>query len=1241
MVNDFLNWAWARHDNLLSSYIRPLFVLPFCYFAYRKSAWGVALTIVAVFSSMFWFPPLAATDPRAAAFLAMERRYITGSWTLNKDAMTALVPVWFIALAWAFWRRSWPAGFLVIDLGALLKVIWSSYFAGSGALSIIPAVGLGALVINGVMLYAYQRVRRRAGDANKVLHARKIGKKVLAPFHRSRYTADNLDRHCLNGVASAVPRAPPAAIMTRGGKMRRFLLAAFLLAGFIDVLRLGLYDPLHGRAEFSDPDRRLAALLLDLSEQPYVRRWLKRSLQLVQNNLHLAQFVDRVEDNDSPPRRATAEDPFRLTFPHAPNGQAGDFTITLSVIVINNSGADTAGKILVRQDDGGPMEISTNLGVAGEFDFVLPPGEILRLETDGIGDLRVGWIEVVSDVRLSGSGTFSILDAGGAVLSKVGIGDSIRGDQLMIFVDTTQGKNTGFAVCNPDPETAVGLVYELRRLDGTPVASVDDELPPLGQTAQFVTEAFPPAEFPEVDFSNFRGVLVVSSQDVDVSLVTLRTRGVNFTSLQPAGTRSGTSGSESVRLYFARIGDGIFGGLGFQSSVILLNNSASDLTAVVEFFKADGLPLAVRVGAESADRFTVQIPAGGGVELLTDGSTDPGVTGWARVSSAFELDGSATFTITDRTTGAFVSEVGVPDSRLTPVSVVSARELGPISTGVGLTNPADVPVEVRLRLIEGTAQAAPAGDGVVQAAVARRSGFLGERIVELPARGHTAAFVFELFSQVPSVQQRNFEGRLELEAFLSGYGEHFPVPISGITLLARGTLLTSLPTPELVVNFRPVLSLEAGTNLPGATPALCLSWRQQEAEMPVQNALIRIENGELDLSGLAEGESLGRFLLYSGELFVREVDSDGADFYTSITFDGSSEAMPFYGEVVNIPEGGVEVRIENNAVSLEPLLLSSRTTFCLNPGLFRLPHNSSGAIPISERYQSLAGPDELPFTRTVTGTLELEDLAGDRPRIHAVEPHRVVAGRQVLIYGRGFSPVAANNQVLIAGDFNLPGQVEEATTELLTVRLPDRLPGELLSVEVQGARSNTYRFDRAFAPEPAFELSSLQAGQAVVPRIRLLLREGDVTLGRFRIESSGGEWVLDGLEVGRSVGTVRATLAGTDEELEVNDLLVASIEGGTLTLEAVDEDAEVQYLIEITNQGQPSFFFRTASPALFSAVNIVSITFDFEFTAPLFQLPPGGGSGIDFFFSLTSLPERTNIAETELEVEVTRTVTNQ
>ena len=158
-IQDFLTWAWARHHNPLSWYIRPLFVLPYCYFAYKRSGWGIALTIVAVLSSMFWFPAPETTDSRAEAFLAVEQQYITGSWGIGKVAMSALVPAWFIALGAAFWRRSWLAGFLVINVGALLKVAWSFYFGGDTAWSIIPAVGIGALAVNGVMLFAYRRLR--------------------------------------------------------------------------------------------------------------------------------------------------------------------------------------------------------------------------------------------------------------------------------------------------------------------------------------------------------------------------------------------------------------------------------------------------------------------------------------------------------------------------------------------------------------------------------------------------------------------------------------------------------------------------------------------------------------------------------------------------------------------------------------------------------------------------------------------------------------------------------------------------------------------------------------------------------------------------------------------------------------------------------------------------------------------------------------------------------------------------
>lgn len=159
---EFLNWAWARHHNPLSWYIRPLFIVPFCYFAYKKSAWGMALTVMAVTSSMFWFPAPGTPDPTAATFLEVERQWIAGPLTLAQVVLTALIPVWFVALAAAFKRRSWVAAALVIAAGTALKVAWSFYMGGANAWIIVPPVALGNTVVAAVLIYAYWRTEYRS-----------------------------------------------------------------------------------------------------------------------------------------------------------------------------------------------------------------------------------------------------------------------------------------------------------------------------------------------------------------------------------------------------------------------------------------------------------------------------------------------------------------------------------------------------------------------------------------------------------------------------------------------------------------------------------------------------------------------------------------------------------------------------------------------------------------------------------------------------------------------------------------------------------------------------------------------------------------------------------------------------------------------------------------------------------------------------------------------------------------------
>ena len=76
--------------------------------------------------------------------------------------MTALVPIWFAALAWAFRRQSWVGGAIVIAAGTLLKVAWSFRVAGESAWAIVPPVALGTVVCAVVLLLAYVRRERPA-----------------------------------------------------------------------------------------------------------------------------------------------------------------------------------------------------------------------------------------------------------------------------------------------------------------------------------------------------------------------------------------------------------------------------------------------------------------------------------------------------------------------------------------------------------------------------------------------------------------------------------------------------------------------------------------------------------------------------------------------------------------------------------------------------------------------------------------------------------------------------------------------------------------------------------------------------------------------------------------------------------------------------------------------------------------------------------------------------------------------
>jgi hypothetical protein len=142
--------------------------LPFCWFAYKRSLLDIVLTVVALATSTFWFPAPEQPGAGALEYLAMEREYLTGDWTVAKILLGLLAPLSFAALDLAFWKRSVVYGLVLINAMVLIKIAWSFYFGDeSGGLTQLPSAIVGQAVCDAVVLYHMRRLRRRSSEPSR------------------------------------------------------------------------------------------------------------------------------------------------------------------------------------------------------------------------------------------------------------------------------------------------------------------------------------------------------------------------------------------------------------------------------------------------------------------------------------------------------------------------------------------------------------------------------------------------------------------------------------------------------------------------------------------------------------------------------------------------------------------------------------------------------------------------------------------------------------------------------------------------------------------------------------------------------------------------------------------------------------------------------------------------------------------------------------------------------------------
>ena len=119
------------------------------------------VSIFSLFTSMFWFPVPATVSPEIIEFLSFEQEYLKGSWDASKIFIQLSVPLFFIALIFAAWRRSWKYVLVVMTAAAVLKMLWSAIFAGDSGLSIIKPAITGLVVCIGVVYYIMRKKKRK------------------------------------------------------------------------------------------------------------------------------------------------------------------------------------------------------------------------------------------------------------------------------------------------------------------------------------------------------------------------------------------------------------------------------------------------------------------------------------------------------------------------------------------------------------------------------------------------------------------------------------------------------------------------------------------------------------------------------------------------------------------------------------------------------------------------------------------------------------------------------------------------------------------------------------------------------------------------------------------------------------------------------------------------------------------------------------------------------------------------
>ena len=428
-----------------------------------------------------------------------------------------------------------------------------------------------------------------------------------------------------------------------------------------------------------------------------------------------------------------------------------------SIILANTGGVPSPFDLKFWKGDGTPLTLP--LGADGsvvEIAGQIAVGGSRIIETDGVADaLLQGWAELTASQSVGGQAIFRQRVAGQAD-SEAAVPLVPRGGTRLLMPFDNTAFVTGMALVNTDQNQSTNVSAIFRDETGAQISSGQLNLPAHGQLAFSLSDQF--------QGISGRGVAEFTA----LPAVQLAGLGLRFNSSSKTFTSFDTIPLQGVGTpVTGQIVSQVVDGMGWTTTIILVNTDTVPVSFTLRFWKGSGSPLPLALGADgTVQAVSGQIPVGGARTIQTDGVAAALQQGWAELVTSQAVSGTAVFR--QQVAGQPDSEAAVP---------VIASSGGPralllpfdctqgFATGVALVNPdpnrsADITVNFR----------------------DENGSSISTGSINLPARGQTALNLTAIFPAVSGTR-----GVAEFSApGLELYG-------LGLRFSPAGTF-TSLPT---------------------------------------------------------------------------------------------------------------------------------------------------------------------------------------------------------------------------------------------------------------------------------------------------------------------------------------------------------------------------------------------------------------------------------------------------------------